>query len=334
MKVKVKDIAKAAGVSTTAVSLVVNGKPSRLSDATKEKIMRIAREMAFQNEFTVEQLAYQRVKTLGLVVPNIDDPVYMRLATGIQEYAYTSGYTVFLSISGDDAERCCTAVEGLAMKNVDGILLIAPSTVEKEDRLTKMVKLLQGNGMPIVLLDRAIYSIFSDFVTSDNKYGGRAATLSLAEKGFKKIGCVLGPAQVYTTRKRLQGYQDGMAKAKLPYQEELVYYGTYTRASGKAGAAKLYELGCRALFVANDLMTAGALEFAREKGLKIPEDIEIVGYDALPGCEISSVQQNIALMAEKAVDRIVERIENAGEDEMPPGNFYITPLMIEREQTK
>ena len=327
MKIKVKDVARAAGVSTTAVSLVLNGKPSRLSDSTKEKIMRVAREMAFQNEFAIEPLSYQRVKTLGLVAPNIDDPVYTRLVTSIQEYGYTKGYTVFLSICQDDAERCCAAVESLAMKNVDGLLLIAPSTVEKEDRLTKMIKSLQDNGMPIVLIDRAIYSIFSDFVTSDNKYGGRMAAQCLADKGFDKIGCILGPARVYTSRKRLQGYQEGLARAKLTYNEAFVYHGEYTKASGKAGAEKLYERGCKALFVANDLMAAGALEFVREKNLRAPEDIEIVGYDVPAEAEIPGIQQNITLMAEKAVDRIVERLEKEGGDPLPPGNFYITPLL-------
>ena len=175
MKVKAKDIAKAAGVSTTAVSLVLNGKDSRISEATKEKILRISREMAFQSEITVQPGGSQRVKTLGLVLPDLKDPVFYKLLIYIQEYAFQKGYMVFFCACGDDAERCCTIVEGLVVKNVDGLAVVAPSTLEKDDSLTKTLHTIQDNGVPLVLLDRAVYSIFSDFVTTDNKYGGRAA---------------------------------------------------------------------------------------------------------------------------------------------------------------
>ena len=84
--------------------------------------------------------------------------------------------------------------------------MVAPSTLEKDDSLTKTLHTIQDNGVPLVLLDRAVYSIFSDFVTTDNKYGGRAAAEKLVQAGAKQIGCILGPAQVYTTKKRYQGF--------------------------------------------------------------------------------------------------------------------------------
>ena len=128
MRVKVKDIAKAAGVSTTAVSLVLNGKPSRLSDATKEKITRVARELAFQQE-SLHSESGERVKTMGLVVPSVSDPFYLNLLSCVHSCAYGFGYTVFTCVSEEDSERTCRAVESLATKNVDGILLVAPVTV-------------------------------------------------------------------------------------------------------------------------------------------------------------------------------------------------------------
>ena len=222
MKVKAKDIAKAAGVSTTAVSLVLNGKDSRISEATKEKILRISREMAFQSEITVQPGGSQRVKTLGLVLPDLKDPVFYKLLIYIQEYAFQKGYMVFFCACGDDAERCCTIVEGLVVKNVDGLAVVAPSTLEKDDSLTKTLHTIQDNGVPLVLLDRAVYSIFSDFVTTDNKYGGRAAAEKLVQAGAKQIGCILGPAQVYTTNKRYQGRKHGII-----YQTVKLYQNVY-----------------------------------------------------------------------------------------------------------
>ena len=207
MKVKAKDIAKAAGVSTTAVSLVLNGKDSRISEATKEKILRISREMAFQSEITVQPGGSQRVKTLGLVLPDLKDPVFYKLLIYIQEYAFQKGYIVFFCACGDDVERCCTIVEGLVVKNVDGLAVVAPSTLEKDDSLTKTLHTVQDNGVPLVLLDRAVYSIFSDFVTTDNKYGGRAAAEKLVQAGAKQIRLYSGPAQVYTTKSAIRVFR-------------------------------------------------------------------------------------------------------------------------------
>lgn len=161
MRVKVKDIAKAAGVSTTAVSLVLNGKPSRLSDATKEKITRVARELAFQQD-SLHSESGERVKTMGLVVPSVSDPSYLNLLSRVQSCADGVGYTVFACVSEEDSERTCRAVESLATKNVDGILLVAPVTVEHDDRLTKMLKTLVSGAVPLVLVDRAVYSVFGD----------------------------------------------------------------------------------------------------------------------------------------------------------------------------
>lgn len=325
MKVKVKDIAQAAGVSTTAVSLVLNGKPSRLSEATKEKIIRIARELAFQNEYSLQSASHKKVQTLGLILPSIREPFYLRLAEEIERRAYNMGYTVLTSFCENDLRRCCAAVEGVAMKNVDGILFVAPSTSEKDDQLTKILKVLLQNAIPMVLIDRAVYSVFCDFVTSDNKYGGKAATLYLAEQGHEKIGCLCGPQNIYTARKRFQGYREGLASVKQEFREDCIYYGDLTAESGKAGAERLYERGCTAIFVANDLMTEGAVAFAREHGLSIPKELAIVGYDGT-AFGVPCVQQNVALIAEKAVDLVLEQISE-GPGKTPSRNFYITPVL-------
>ncbi len=328
MRVKVKDIAKAAGVSTTAVSLVLNGKPSRLSDATKEKITRVARELAFQQD-SLHSESGERVKTMGLVVPSVSDPPYLNLLSRVQSCADGVGYTVFACVSEEDSERTCRAVESLATKNVDGILLVAPVTVEHDDRLTKMLKTLVSGAVPLVLVDRAVYSVFGDFVTTDNKYGGRTAALYLAEQGHGRIGYLGGPQNVYTARKRFQGYREGLAGRKLPYNDALAFFGDFSRESGREGAAALYEKGCRAVFAANGLMTDGAVEFARERGLRIPEDFAIVGYDA-PGAQVPCICQNVSLMAEKSVDLLMEQIEAHGA-KVPPRNFYITPVLSNGE---
>ena len=233
---------------------------------------------------------------------------------------------VFSCICGDDSERCCTAVESLAVKNVDGLAVVAPSTLEKDDSLTKMLHTVQDNGVPLVLLDRAVYSIFSDFVTTDNKYGGRIAAEKLVQDGATQIGCILGPAQVYTTKKRYQGFQEGIALIKAHYREQDVFHGSFTEEAGRAAFEKLYEQGCNGFFVENDVMAQGVLAAAKEKDIHVGENCKLAVYDYEGTENVISIRQNLSLMAEKAVDRLVERIEEP-EKLMPAGNFYITPIV-------
>ena len=223
-------------------------------------------------------------------------------------------------------ERCCTIVEGLVVKNVDGLAVVAPSTLEKDDSLTKTLHTVQDNGVPLVLLDRAVYSIFSDFVTTDNKYGGRAAAEKLVQAGAKQIGCILGPAQVYTTKKRYQGFQEGVALIKAHYREQDVFHGSFTEEAGRTAFETLYAQGCDGFFVENDRMAKGALAAAKEKGIRVGENCKFAVYDYEGTENVISVRQNLSLMAEKAVDRLIERIEEP-EKLMPAGNFYITPLV-------
>ena len=265
MKVKAKDIAKAAGVSTTAVSLVLNGKDSRISEATKEKILRISREMAFQSEITVQPGGSQRVKTLGLVLPDLKDPVFYKLLIYIQEYAFQKGYMVFFCACGDDAERCCTIVEGLVVKNVDGLAVVAPSTLEKDDSLTKTLHTIQDNGVPLVLLDRAVYSIFSDFVTTDNKYGGRAAAEKLVQAGAKQIGCILGPAQVYTTKYKMKRYAQMKKIIEFFNSPKISRMGEYML----TGRYIMVLFALASVFVIFDISVAGVLTFACITGITL-----------------------------------------------------------------
>ena len=179
--------------------------------------------------------------------------------------------------------------------------------------------------MPLVLLDRAVYSIFSDFVTTDNKYGGRAAAEKLVQAGAKQIGCILGPAQVYTTKKRYQGFQEGVALIKA-HTGTGCFHGALPRNLGAPRLKRCMHRAAIGFFVENDMMAKGVLAAAKEKGIHIGENCKFAVYDYEGTENVISVRQNLSLMAEKAIDRLIERIEEP-EKLMPAGNFYITPLV-------
>lgn len=335
MKVKVKDIAKAAGVSPSTVSLVLNGRPSRIAEDTKEHILHVAKELQFQMESGIDFIKSKKVKTLGMIVPDERSAFYHKLAEETAEYAFQQGYTVFQCYTKDDIQYFYMAIESLMAKNVDGFIIIPPRTMDKDN--VKILKGMQKSGIPIVLLDRAAYGVFCDFVTADNKYGGRIATDYLIKYGHTRIGCMVGEANIYTSRKRVDGYKEALASAKIPYDKELVYYGNFDMESGRLGINELLKKGITAVMAGNDLMAYGAYKYAKEKGISVPEELSIIGYDntelgVLLEVPLTSIDQNTDMMAYKAVELLIQRLENPLKEEVDPiKNYYFIPYVVERE---
>lgn len=247
MKVKVKDIAAQAGVSTTAVSLVLNHKPCRIAEDTKEKIFRVAAELEYQQKNYGIFQGFKKVKTLGLIIPEIDNPFFAQLAESLTRHASQAGYTVFQCSVGNDFTFFKNAVECLIGKTCDGVILTAPQTITPEG--IKLVKYLQNSRIPMVLLDRAVYSVFCDFVTCDNKRGGRLAAEYLISHGHTHVGVLLGGENTYTARTRLEGFWSAFAANHLPLDQVVTYQGTFSRQTGYEGAKSLYDQGIRAFLL-------------------------------------------------------------------------------------
>ena len=334
MKVKIKDIAKAAGVSPSTVSLVLNGRPSRIAEDTKEHILHVAKELQFQMESGIDFIKSKKVKTIGMIVPDERSAFFHKLAEETAEYAYQQGYSVFQCYTNDDIQHFYMAIESLMAKNVDGFIIIPPRTMDKDN--VKILKGMQKSGIPIVLLDRAAYGVFCDFVTADNKYGGRIATEYLIRHGHTRIGCMVGEANIYTSRKRVDGYREALALAKIPYDKELVYYGNFDKESGRLGIMELMKKGITAVMAGNDLMAYGAYQYAKEKKISIPKQLSIIGYDNtelgdLLEIPLTSIDQNTDMMASKAVELVIGRIESPLKEEPEPvRNYYFIPYVVER----
>ncbi|MCB7318788.1 LacI family DNA-binding transcriptional regulator [Lacrimispora sp. 210928-DFI.3.58] len=335
---KVKDIAKAAGVSPSTVSLVLNNRPSRITEETKENILRIAREMRFQLEMGSDFAEIKKAGVLGMVVPDRGNPFFSHLAGEVSRCAYEQGYIVHQCTTGDDVQHFYSALGSLITRNVDALIVIPPRTMNKEN--VKALKSFQKSGPPIVLLDRAAYSVFCDFVTADNKYGGRIATEYLISHGHTKIGCIIGEENIYTARKRLNGYCEALSAAGISYNNELVHYGHYDIESGRKGAELLLAQGATAIMAGNDLMAYGVYLYAEEHGLSIPADLSVIGYDNTALCDLmkvplTSVDQNSDMMASKVIEVLTERLAQTEIDEpMPYRNYYFTPSIVERKSVK
>lgn len=336
MKVKMKDIAEAAGVSAATVSLVLNNKPSRISAATQEHIRSIAREMQMKQGVVSGEVS-QSVKTIGLLLPDVKNGYFNDLASGVNKYMVQQGYTVFQCDILNDTERCLRAIEDLTIKNVEGIIIIPPYHINSNQDNVALRKSFEKSPIPIILLDQAVYTMFTDFVTADNKQGGYLATKHLLELGHERIGCILGPKQNYTAKKRLEGYKRALAERSIVFDDELVACSEYDISSGKECMEQLSEKDITAVFATNDLIAIGVMQYAERAGMTIPGDLSVVGYDNSLLCDLlevklTSIEQNAESMGEKAGEVLLGRIKGSAE-EAAPRNYYFTPLFVERQST-
>lgn len=336
MKVKMKDIAELAGVSPATVSLVLNNKPSRISLSTQEHIRSIARELAIKNG-SGTMTEGTGIKTIGFVLPDNRNYFFNMLADGLNNYISSQGYTVFQCCSQNNSEKCIKAVEDLIIKNTDGIVVVPPYEINDNQDNINLRKCVEKSPIPIVLLDQAVYNLFTDFVTADNKQGGYLAAKHLLDLGHKKVGCILGPKQNYTTRKRLEGYKRALAESELPFDEKLVQYSGYDMKSGEKAAEILVKEGVSAIFATNDLLAAGVYKYAEKDHIKIPDQLSVVGYDNTIICDLlaaklTSIEQSADSMGAKAGEVLLGRIKGTSEEEAPR-NYYFSPILVEREST-
>lgn len=339
MKVKVKDIAQAAGVSPATVSLVLNNKPSRISPGTQELIRSIARDMQMkQGQTSGNSYEYTAVKTIGLVVADVKNQYFTLLTGCVNEYMNQQGYTVFQCNAMNSGQKCLKAVNELLVKNVNGIIVIPPYHINNEQDNVSLRQCVEESPVPVVLLDQAVHGLFTDFITSDNKQGGYLATKYLLDLGHRKIGCILGPEGNYTARKRLEGYRRALDEAEVAYEESLVIHGEYDLESGANCAEQLIRYGVTAIFATNDLMALGVYRHAEREKIKIPEQLSVVGYDNTMICELlavglTSIEQSIDSMGAKAGEVLCGRMEGDTE-EAAPRNYYFSPVLIERESAQ
>lgn len=333
MKVTIRDVAEKAGVSAASVSLVLNDRPSRITPATRERILEVAKALGYQSirEKKGESVGMDRI--IGVIQPDVNNVVANECLLGIENYASVYGYKVLLSNVWNRTDKSLEAIKLLVNSKVQGLIVIPPLDMNLYENNQLLGDSLRQAGIPFLLLDRAIDRVFCDFITSDNKQGAYLATEYLIVNGHQQIGLISGMREVYNSRKRVEGYKEALAFYGLSLHEDMIYYGDYQIQSGYLGAADLWGKGIKAIFAGNDEMAMGVYRFAADHGLKVGTDISVVGFDDVPFCELlhpplSSIRQSGDLMGKKACEMIIKRIEATEREEMR--NTYFAPQLVER----
>jgi DNA-binding LacI/PurR family transcriptional regulator len=337
------DIAAQAGVAPMTVSRVLN-QSGYVHEETREKVLRVARALNYRRNGLARGLKRQRTDTVGLVLGDIANPFAAELARGVRERLDEHGYTLFICVSEHSAKEDLAAFDALADHRVDGLIVATRASKLGNDRLAELVDM----GIPVVLVGRDFRHEGADLVAADNHKGGYEATEHLISLGHKHIGFIGITLTSGIGLRRFQGYLEALRDHGLAVEESLIVGGAggtdeqmpgySTESIGFEGMRQLLKLGRRptAVFARNDFTAVGAVSAIKEAGLRIPEDIAIVGYDDVPLASHTSPPLTTVRQPTREQGRIAAEflLRRTGSREPVPREERILPCeLVVREST-
>jgi LacI family transcriptional regulator, galactose operon repressor len=323
------DVARLAGVSTATVSRALNG-TGQIAPATRAAIDAAVARLGYHPNTAAQSLVTRSTQTIALLLPDITNPFYAALVSGIQDRALEAGYTMLLCTTEGDPEREEQYLSLLRAKQVDGVLV--DGLVLPPDRITRFVR----DGLPIVCLDRDIDSTLVPLVQVDNRLGARLATEHLLSLGHERIAHVAGPPDLGISEERIEGYRDAHRTAGIRLDPELISVGSFTEEGGyEAARSLLASRVFTAVFAANDLSALGVLSALAEAGRRVPDDISVVGFDDLRLSRfttppLTTVHQPAGEIARHATDLLLELAGGRKVDRML---HLLEPELVVRRST-
>ncbi|GAA1296894.1 hypothetical protein Psi02_13520 [Planotetraspora silvatica] len=276
-------VAELAGVSATTVSHTLNGRRP-VAESTRRRVLDAIERLGYRPNVLARGLRTSRSQTIGLVIPDITNPFYPALARGLQDVLGPAGYDEIISNTDGDRDLERAAIEQMIARQVDG-LAFAVFHTHAEDLLPAIEA-----GIPVVRLGGRLVQEGVDVVHSDDEGGAAEATRYLLARGYRRIGFVCGPRAEGPAAERVAGYRAALAEAGAPADPRLVVHTHFSRSGGQEGAAVLLDLPepPDAVLCANDIMAIGALETAALRGLRVPDDLAVMGFDDIEAAGLIS----------------------------------------------
>jgi LacI family transcriptional regulator len=333
MPVTMMDIAKDLKVSVVTVSKVLRNQ-GRISDATRQRVLRHAKKLNYQMNWVARSLVTRRTYTIGLLLPELAHPFFAEIARAIANSVRPHGYHVVIASFEEDPELEVSEVESLLARQVDGLILASAQSARRRD----LFKRVQDRKTPFVLIDRPIQGVRACFVGADNRAIGRMATEHLIDRGCRRIGHLRGP-EVGIALDRLEGYRSALRKAGLRHDASNIVDAGHTDSTGYVAMQKLLKMMPLpdGVFCYNDPVAIGAMKAILEAGLRLPQDIAVVGagnmhYGDVLAVPLTSVDQGTCRIGVLAAELLLARI--ASKRTMRPRTILIPPKLVERESTR
>jgi LacI family transcriptional regulator len=327
-RVTMHDVAQAAGVSLMTVSRVVNDKED-VSLETRQRVMQIIEQLNYRPSSIARGLATHHTGTLGIVVPDISNPFFASIVRNAEEEAYAQDYSVFLGNTNEDPQREQAVLQSLEDNQVDGLILC--SSRLEDDTLFDFLDRFPTTVMVFRRRKRADVGA----ITLDDVFGGQLAIEHLIHTGHRNIGLISGPPISLSSFGRLEGYQTALCEAQIAINENWIRRCHPGVEAGQDTALELLKSNpeLTALFCHNDLVAVGALQACAMLGLRVPDDIAIIGYDdirlaGLVSPSLTTLRIPRTDIGTQAMQMLLRQI---ADDSVEPEEFYLQPELILRE---
>jgi len=323
-----KDVARLAGVSTSTVSHVINNNRF-VSDAIRDKVTAAIDSLNYAPSALARSLKLNQTRTIGMLLTASSNPFYSEVVRGVERSCYERGYSLILCNTDGDAERMNRSMETLLQKRVDGLLLMCT-----ENHRPSQDALSRYPSVPIVMMDWAPFGAANDVIQDNALLGGVMATDYLISQGYQRIACITGPLDKTTAVQRLDGYRQAMKMAGLPVLPGYEVMGDFEFSSGLPAMEKLLSLPQRpqAVFASNDAMAVGVYQALYKEGLRVPQDIAVIGYDDIHLAQfmtppLTTIHQPKDSLGELAIDALLHRLKEPGAE---PQVLVLTPELVVR----
>jgi LacI family transcriptional regulator len=330
-KTTIRDVAAAAGVSHQTVSRVLNDRPD-VAEETRKRVMGVIQELEYQPSAIARSLTQQRSYTLGVVTAGLSYVGPSRTLSGITEQAERMGYALLLKeLSHFDTQDLQPIFNSLIARQIDGVIWAVP---EVGDNRSWVEDQLDGLPAPVIFMTMQAQPGVS-IVAVDNCAGGRMATEHLLQQGYRHIGHISGPLDWWEARQRKAGWQEALLAAGVSAADLHAEQGDWSSASGESAISRLLASypEMDAVFVGNDQMALSVLQTACRKGIQVPQELAVVGFDGLPETAhywppLTTVYQDQQQLGRLAVDELVRMIDS-GSKSKPGAEPKVTSLQPE-----
>lgn len=310
MTITIKDIAKVANVSTATVSRVLNG-AGGYNEETKKKILQMAEELGYRRNEMARSLVKKSSNLIGIIMPNVSTIFYADIVNGMEKVAQSNGFSVILSHAGEKGNRLIDCLKMLEERKVDGLVLVSIPLTEEQ------IQAIESLSIPYVLLSTDTQNKQIPFIKVDDFEASYAATKYLIDHGHRKIGLAgVDYADRVAGIPRIEGYKKALMDHGLSISANYIKAGDYSFSAGKEALYAFHaeKAGITAVFCVSDEVALGVISAAFDLGIKIPEQLSVIGYDNTRVAEmavppLTTIEQPFQLMGEKGCLKVIEAIQ-------------------------
>lgn len=327
-KVTIRDLAEAAGVSVTTVSQILNGKGERFSIETRQRVHQLQEDLGYVPDFNARNLIMKSAQTIGVLVPNLGNPFFSMFIRGVQQTSRERHFIPLIFGANHDEQLESYYLQELIKRAVDGLIIASASiTGEAIDNI------LKKNGIPYLLIDQN-GGPSVDRIRVDDEQGGQLAARHLLTLGHQRIVVVMPEHPTQNLRIRLAGFKAQLVDQQIPLADSAVITSPMTKLGGYQATAAVFAQHPTAVFAINDETALGLMRGLHEQGVRVPDDISVLGYDDIDLDEyvvpkLTTIHQPVVTMGQQATELLINRVQN----QRQPAQMVDLPVVLKQRES-